>query len=646
MEQSETENSQNENLQDSAQLQEFENPSSDIPPVLTSDTTYATERSFDETDPAPESYEQTSYSEPQAPQELQEQYTSEEGAYASPEPQAETISQQQADDDDDDEDDDSVDLNVENFSYKSAPFFKSLFTLKFGDISIAQRIIFSFAVAIIIFAVGSINIISSMNEYVMQKNCTERLSLSLNKVNSALISLTHPDDDSQALTKAQASVKKLENILNAPEYKSFYKDNEAAAKIHKDISEFCKTTYQILDLDLTPKELLQQAEEASAIIDKFEEANREGLLDKGAYKKVLYTLYAVLIITILVSVVQSIFLAKSLNSEVRHVWKSLQKLASGDFRRDHDEKRIRKNEIGNIDQLVNAVTKSMQKTIGKLNSDFSKMLEMVNSNSQMLENTADAIATQKSRASSVATATNNMEDSIEKVTEFARSTLSEVQTAETASDTCRMTMQDNITTTHSLSDKLKATSVAIENINKMGSQIDSIVKTIAAIADQTNLLALNATIEAARSGEHGKGFAVVANEVRDLAFKTAKSTKEVTDTITRLNEAVEMCVTVVASCEEEMNNSVHQSSRANSAIEEIMGIIATITDMSEQIVDSCTEQTNIAGEVNSEIENINSVTEECFEHIQETKQAVQKIRKMAKNQVKNLSVFTINEESK
>ena len=643
MEQSETENSQNENIQDSAQLQEFENPSSDIPPVLTSDTSYATERSFDETDPAPESYEQTSYSEQQAPHESQDQYISEEGTNESTGPQSESF-RQQASDEDDDDDEDSVDLNVDNFSYKSAPFFKSLFTLKFGDISIVQRIIFSFAVAIIIFAVGSINIISSMNEYVLQKNCTERLSLSLNKVNSALISLTHPDDDPQSLKKAQASVKKLENILNAPEYKGFYKDNEAAAKIHNDISEFCKTTYQLLDLDLTPKELLQQAEEASAIIDKFEEANREGLLDKGAYKKVLYTLYAVLIITILVSVVQSIFLAKSLNSEVRHVWKSLQKLASGDFRRDHDEKRIRKNEIGNIDQLVNVVTKYMQKTIGKLNSDFSKMLEMVNTNSQMLDNTADAIATQKSRASSVASATNNMEDSIEKVTEFARSTLSEVQSAETASDTCRMTMQDNITTTHSLSDKLKATSVAIENINKMGSQIDSIVKTIAAIADQTNLLALNATIEAARSGEHGKGFAVVANEVRDLAFKTAKSTKEVTDTITRLNEAVEMCVTVVASCEEEMNNFVHQSSKANSAIEEIMGIIATITDMSEQIVDSCTEQTNIAGEVNSEIENINSVTEECFEHIQETKQAVHKIRKMAKNQVKNLSVFTINND--
>lgn len=638
MEQSEIENSQNENPQDSAQLQEYENASQDIPPVLTTDNYYESERSFDETENAVDANDQTNYSE------TQDQQEQSNGADACSESRTEYNTQNKTSEEDDDEDEDSVDLSVENFTYKSAPFFKSLVTFKFGDISIAQRIIFSFAVAIIIFAVGSINIISSMNEYVLQKNCTERLSLSLNKVNSALISLTHPDDNPHSRTNAQNAVKKLEDVLRVPEYKSFFEENTAAGKIRNEIAEFCKNTTLILDHDLTAKELLQQAEHASAIIDSFEAANREGLLDKGAYKKVLYTLYAVLIITILVSVIQSIFLAKSLNSEVRHVWKSLQKLASGDFRRDHDEKRIRKNEIGSIDQLVNAVTKYMQKTIGKLNRDFGDMLEMVNKNSQMLESTADAIATQKSRASSVASATSNMENSIEKVTEFARSTLSEVQTAETASDTCRVTMQDNITTTHSLSDKLKATSVAIENINKMGSQIDSIVKTIAAIADQTNLLALNATIEAARSGEHGKGFAVVANEVRDLAFKTAKSTKEVTDTITRLNEAVEMCVTVVASCEEEMNNSVHQSSRANSAIEEIMGIIATITDMSEQIVDSCTEQTNIAGEVNSEIENINTVTEECFDHIQETKQAVHKIRKMAKNQVKNLSVFTINEE--
>lgn len=425
---------------------------------------------------------------------------------------------------------DSTDAKIK--AYKSAPFFKSLFTLNFGDISIVQRIFASFFVTVVVFALGSLFIAS--------------------KVSSLL--------------------------ENFPEIKD---------------------------------------------------------------KSLVFSIYVVTIIAIVIACVLSILLAKSINSEVKHVWKSMQKLSCGDYRR-FEKASHRKNEIGSIDSLLDEVGSSIEQTISKLNIDFQKMVQMVNLNSTMLDSTADAMSTQRSKAHSVAIATANMEQSIEKVTEFAKSTLSEVQTAETASDTCRCTMQDNITTTHSLSDKLKETSIAISKINEMGEQINSIVKTIANIADQTNLLALNATIEAARSGEHGKGFAVVASEVRDLATKTAASTKEVSDTITRLSDAVQMCVKVVASCEEEMNNSVHQSSKANSAIEEIMGIIATITDMSEQIVQSCQDQTGIAADVNHSITNINNITEECFDHITNSKQQVHEIRVLAQNQVENLSTYKIN----
>lgn len=47
-----------------------------------------------------------------------------------------------------------------------------------------------------------------------------------------------------------------------------------------------------------------------------------------------------------------------------------------------------------------------------------------------------------------------------------------------------------------------------------------------AIVEQVVIVALNASIEAARAGEHGRGFAVVANEIRGLAARAEKLSKD------------------------------------------------------------------------------------------------------------------------
>ncbi|GBF32223.1 methyl-accepting chemotaxis sensory transducer [Desulfocucumis palustris] len=79
----------------------------------------------------------------------------------------------------------------------------------------------------------------------------------------------------------------------------------------------------------------------------------------------------------------------------------------------------------------------------------------------------------------------------------------------------------------------------LQQLLTFGQDIGLVAKVIEEIAEQTNMLSLNASIEAARAGEHGRTFAVVAGEVRKLAEKSARSAKDIAETVRKNQGAID-----------------------------------------------------------------------------------------------------------
>jgi methyl-accepting chemotaxis protein len=171
----------------------------------------------------------------------------------------------------------------------------------------------------------------------------------------------------------------------------------------------------------------------------------------------------------------------------------------------------------------------------------------------------------------------------------------------------------------------------ISSLAKKSDQIGEITQVIDDIADQTNLLALNAAIEAARAGEQGRGFAVVADEVRKLAERTTKATKEIADTIRTIqNEAKEADKSMVEAGDS-VKHGMELTEQVAEVLKEIFSINSKVSDMVNQVAAASEEQSATAEQISKNIENISSVTQQSAAGTQQIAKAAEDLNRLTSN---------------
>ncbi|GJI98522.1 methyl-accepting chemotaxis protein [Duganella caerulea] len=166
-------------------------------------------------------------------------------------------------------------------------------------------------------------------------------------------------------------------------------------------------------------------------------------------------------------------------------------------------------------------------------------------------------------------------------------------------------------------------------INTSSRKIADIIAVIDGIAFQTNILALNAAVEAARAGEQGRGFAVVATEVRNLAQRSAASAKEIKDLISESVGQVENGSKLVAEAGATMNEVLE-------SVQSMAGVMAEISHASR-------EQSAGIEQVNQAISQMDTVTQQNAELVQQAASAAQGLQDQAATLSQLVSVFRLKD---
>lgn len=233
-------------------------------------------------------------------------------------------------------------------------------------------------------------------------------------------------------------------------------------------------------------------------------------------------------------------------------------------------------------------------------------------------------------ANSMIEGVSNMGSEIERVVEYAQSTM---RSADEGQQMIEKTEQLMLNIEN---DTKKATSL-IQMVSKKADQAMEMASAITAIAKQTNLLALNASIEAARAGESGKGFAIVAAEVSKLADDTNSFAAKILSSLEETRNDLAHAVTAVKKNEE----SVDQASLSISGTKESMqtfkrmfsDIHSLLKHNRENVINIRENGNNLKGL----IENVNLIAHDFTNTVNETTAALEEhiegIHELAKESV-------------
>ena len=337
---------------------------------------------------------------------------------------------------------------------------------------------------------------------------------------------------------------------------------------------------------------------------------------KNGLSGIIWSLVAIAVACFLAFIAFFLFIRMQIINPIDQLKRDLERLANYDFSTNIQQ--LSSDEIGMISISAEQVRSRLHQIISRVDQSASAVAsaatELSSTSKQIAAGTEEVVA----QANTVATAGEEMTATSQDIAQNCQFAAEGAQRASRSAQEGAAVVGKTISVMGQITEQVRQSAKTVESLGARSDQIGAIIGTIEDIADQTNLLALNAAIEAARAGEQGRGFAVVADEVRALAERTTRATKEISEMIKAIQNETKGAVTIMEQGVLQVESGTTEAARSGVALHDILEQINSVVLQVNQIATAAEEQTATTSEISSNMQQITDVVEQAAHGAQES----------------------------